>query len=207
MGKNRDNERTFKYLRESEKQFLVFLKKCGSLSLGTRIYIQKSLEVFAEATGRLEGLLFFEIVEERIVEQDMTYEELASKIDKLYKNRQLRPGQHIYNESHLRVTIKRRNYKSIVVDDLKIVFGIKDENIKKDFLGRGKDNLDYLRYAFIALDKVTQETFLSLADSLYYMEKHIQNLSNDIEENDNGLVDDKRLQDMYRKELLMREEE
>ena len=174
MGKkNRGNERTNKYLKESEDRFLEFWEKCKLLSLGTHNYINKSLEVFAETTGRLEGLLFFELVKERILERDITYEELASEIDKLYIDRKLKPGEHMYNESHLRVAIKRRNYNSIVVDDIKKVLKIKDENIKKEFLQRGNDNIDYLRYAFIALDKVTQEIFLELADRLYYMEKHI----------------------------------
>lgn len=206
MGKNRDNERTFKYLRESEERFIKFLKKCQSLSLGTQNYINDSVEVFANATGRLEGILFFELVKERILENDMTYEELAKKIDKLHKNLQLKPGQHIYNESHLRVTIKRRNYKSIVVNDLKKVLHINDKNIKKDFLRRGDNNIDYLRFAFISLDKVTQENFIELAEKLWYTEGHIGTINND-EENNKGMVDSKRLEKMYRDALFMNAEE
>lgn len=198
--KDRTNERTIRFLKDSEGRFLEFFGIYSSLTVASKNYMNQALETFAEGYGRLEGLLFFELVKEKMAEKDMSYYALARRIDELHGYKQTSPEDHFYPESHLRVIVNRKNYTSEAVKDLKKIFQIKDENIKKDFLARGKNTDDYMRYAFVSLNKMNQEIFIKLATLISCSEMNIETAELAQDLSDDGMWSERR-------ELMMTEAE
>lgn len=185
--KNRTNERTIRFLKDSEGRFLEFFGIYSSLTVASKNYMNQALEAFADGYGRLEGLLFFELLKEKMLEEDISYCALAKEIDILHGYKQTSPEDHFYQESHLRVIVNRKNYKSEAVKDMKKIFQVKDENIKRDFLRRGKNTDDYFRYAFISLDKINQDIFIKLASLISCSEMNIKTAELAQDLSDDGL--------------------
>lgn len=198
--KDRTNERTIRFLNESEERFKEFFKIYSGLTVASKNYMNQALKTFAEGYGRLEGLLFFELVKEKMLEKDMSYRALAKEIDILHGYKQTSPEDHFYPESHLRVIVNRKNYTSEAVKDLKTIFQIKEENIKKDFLARGKNTDDYFRYAFISLDIINQAIFIKLASLISCSEMNIETAELAQDLSDDGMWSERR-------ELMMTEAE
>ena len=199
----RGNERDIQFYKNSDERFKDFEKKIKYLSLGSKNYLIHTMEVFAKMQGRLEGVIFYKYIEKKIKNEKIPYAWICNEITvKCNTNR-------IYETGHLRLTVKRKSYNSEFTEYLKIIFKLHDVDIEKEFRKKFEFR-EYLNCVYISLNELTQKIFIEVADSLYYAELTTasQQYFNDFnEENDNGLVDTKRLQDMYKQERLMSEEE
>ena len=195
--KNRKNERNEKFLKESEKRFNEFHKIYESSSLAIKSYLNLIINIFAKEYGRLEGILFFELVRKIMKEQKIGYTELLNRIDNVLD----RPFN--FEIEHLRLVVNRKNYKSTITEPLKKALELDKIDIEKEYTNCfGFDS--YLKNAYLSLDTLTQNAINKLAECSYSIDNHIQSNNFDYEENDNGLINPN---EIYRRELGMSKKE